>query len=128
MKVPLNRHELINRIWFILAAGIALSYYLFSQDNDWFIVTTFIGGVAIIHTERKADYEGWTDGIVLIAHMLAILAIFGSVTIGAILLTSGLDFNDGLMAIVIFFIASGVTAVAHNTVQDHYKKIREQKR
>ena len=124
MKIPLNAPDLINRIWLILAISIPLSYYLYSQNNDWFLASTFVGGVAIIHTERKADYQAWQDGIVLIAHMLAIVAIFGSVSIGTILFASGFDLNVGLTAIVILFIAGGAAALAHNIVQDHYNNIR----
>ena len=124
MKIPLNAPDLINRIWLILAISIPLSYYLYSQNNDWFLASAFVGAVAIIHTERKADYQAWNDYIVLIAHMLAIVAIFGSVSIGAILFASGFDLNVGLTAIVILFIAGGAAAVAHNMVQDHFDNIR----
>ena len=124
MKIPLNAPDLINRIWLILAISVPLSYYLYSQNNDWFLASAFVGAVAIIHTEGKADYPAWQDGIVLIAHMLAIVAIFGSVCVGAILFASNFDLNVGLAAIVILFIAGGAAALAHNMVQDHFNNIR----
>ena len=72
----MNKAELVNRIWLLLAIFCPLTYYLYSQDNELFFVSGIVGSVSVLHSETKSEYEGWNDGIVLLAHALAVITIF----------------------------------------------------
>jgi len=123
----MNPHELTNRIWIILAVSCPLTYYLYSESNDLFFLTGFLGTAAIIHAERQSEYHGWDDGIVLIAHALAVLSIF--VISGALSLLGSAKFDlpTAVGAMVVFFISFGSAMAAHNLVQNHYDKLRAKK-
>lgn len=120
----MSPHELTNRIWIILAVSCPLTYYLHSESNDLFILTGLLGAAAIIHAERQSEYHGWNDSVVLIAHCLAVLAIF--VMAGTLSLLAsfklGLPTVFGIM--VVFFVSFGSAMAAHNLVQSHYDKLR----
>lgn len=123
----MNSHELTNRIWIILAVSCPLTYYLHSESNDLFILTGFLGAAAVVHAERQSDYHGWHDGIVLIAHALAVLSIFA--ISGTLLILGSAKFNlpTAVSAMVVFFVSFGSAMAAHNLVQNHYDKLRAKK-
>ena len=124
----MDEAALINRIWLILALSCPSTYYLYTENNDWFLATAFLGGMAVIHAERKALYCGWDSGIVLLAHALAILTLFGVPFVAIIFYGSGLfaDRNTALTVIGFgnFFASGTLAAILHSKVQDHYDKFR----
>lgn len=124
----MNEAALINRIWVILALSCSSTYYLFTENNEWSLATAFLGGIAVIHAERKALYFGWESGIVLLAHLLAVLIIFSTTCVAIMFYGRGLfvDFNTQFLVIGIGGFAAGfaLAAILHNKVQDHYDKLR----
>ncbi len=124
----MDEAALINRIWVILALSCSSTYYLSTENNDWFLATAFLGGIAVIHAERKALYCGWDSGIVLLAHMLAILTIFGVPFVAIMFYGRGLfaDFNIALAVIGFgnLFASGALAGIMHNSVQKHYDKLR----
>ena len=83
-----------------------------------------MGAAAVVHAERQSDYNGWDDGIVLIAHVVAVLSIF--VISGTLSLFASWKFDlpTAVGVMVIFFGAFGPAMLAHNLVQNHYDKLR----
>ena len=124
----MDEAALINRIWVILALSCSSTYYPSTENNDWFLATAFLGGIAVIHAERKALYCGWDSGIVLLAHALAILTIFGVPFVAIMFYGSGLfaDFNTSLAVIGFgnLFASGALAGIMHGSVQKHYDKLR----
>ena len=124
----MDEAALINRIWLILALSCPSTYYLYTENNDWFLATAFLGGMAVIHAERRALYFGWDSGIVLLAHLLAVLTIFCITCVTIMFYGRGLfvDFNTQFLVIGIggFAASFALAAILHNKVQDHYDKLR----
>ena len=123
------RLELINRIWLLLAVFCPSTYYLYARENELFLVAGLVGSLAVLHSETKSEYEGWDDGIVLLAHLLAVLTIFTCLCVLGI--SYAIDINIGvepiLVGMAIFFVSAGAAAWGHNIVQSHYDRIRASK-
>ena len=124
----MDEAALINRIWVILALSCSSTYYLSTENNDWFLATAFLGGIAVIHAERRALYCGWDSGIVLLAHALAILTLFGVPFVAIMFYGSGLfaDRNTSLAVIGFgnLFASGALAGIMHGSVQKHYDKFR----
>ena len=124
----MDEAALINRIWVILALSCSSTYYLSTENNDWFLATAFLGGMAVIHAELRALYFGWDRGIVLLAHLLALLTLFAVPFVAIIFYGRGLFADRNIHFLVIGiggFLASGLlAAISHSKVQDHYDKLR----
>lgn len=124
----MDEAALINRIWVILALSCSSTYYLSTENNDWFLATAFLGGMAVIHAELRALYFGWDSGIVLLAHLLAVLTIFGTTCVAIMFYGLGLfaDFKFQFLIIGVgsFAASFALAAILHNKVQDHYDKLR----
>ena len=122
----MDEAALINRIWLILALSCPSTYYLYTENNDWVLVTAFLGGIAVMHAERQALYFGWNSAIVLIAHGLAVFTIFCTTGTAILFYGSGLfvDFTIDFLVIGIgsFAASFALAAILHNKVQDHYDK------
>ena len=122
----MNEAELVNRIWLILALACSSTYFLFAENNNFFLITAFVGALAIIHAERKANYHGWDSAVVLIAHLLAIVVLFATSLMPIFILFFRIPFFDDLNRIFVVLgamvISFGIAGFAHNVVHDHYAK------
>lgn len=125
----MNKAELVNRIWLLLAIFCPLTYYLYSQDNELFFVSGIVGSVSVLHSETKSEYEGWNDGIVLLAHALAVITIFICLGTLGIFYASKIDIGVEpiIVGLAVFFGSAGLAGWGHNYVQSHYDRIRESK-
>ena len=124
----MDKAETINRVWLILVIYCPLTFYLYYYNNGLFVWVGLIGSLALFDTQRKANWYGWGHGVVLLAHLIALVSLCMSViTILFIYIVTALpkiDFNYGWP--IIFFIAVGCTAYAHNKVRENYDKVRKQ--
>jgi hypothetical protein len=127
----MNELDLIKRIWLVLALSLPLTFYLVNQDSDWFLATTLLGSLAIFHAEFKARCPGWDHGIVLLAHFLALLMLGVSVCVTSIMVVNEverfliMDFNDGLVALVLAGLSFAPPMIANDRIENHYKKFRK---
>ena len=120
----MNKAELVNRMWLLLAIFCPLTYYLYSQDNELFFISGIVGSLAVLRAETKSEYEGWDDGIVLLAHGLAILTIFFCLGTICFVYSPDIGVDPLLVGLGIFFLSAGAAGLAHNVVQNHYDAIR----
>ena len=121
----MNEAELVNRIWLILALACSSTYFLFAENNNFFLITAFVGALAIIHAERKANYHGWNSAVVLIAHLLAIFVLFATTLVSVLFYGSPFldDLNMMFVVLGVMVISFGIAGFAHNFVQAHYTKL-----
>ena len=123
----MEKAETINRVWLIIAIYCPLTFYLYYYGYGLFEWVGLIGSLALFDTQRKANWYGWDHGIVLLAHFIALVSLCLSVIILLFLYAVALpkiNFNYGWP--IIFFIAVGCTAYAHNKVRENYDNVRKQ--